>query len=249
MGLVRDPATPGRRQSLARVELVHGRGRPALAALDRVAAHPADEDDDGDDRRDGEQQPRVVANGLGRDIGLDRQERPALRRAVLAAGDLDLAGRQRHGGDDRDRPRIVGQVVERVGVRAGGGHVAQVALEPEPRGACWQVLQLEVRERDVVRLLRGADDQGRDQRQQDQGHHRDRGQPAGAAVQCGVGPAGAGQGKIEWRHRAEMLPPLSRGRPARASAGRGWRSPGRRTFGSRATCASGSPWTRKTRRG
>ena len=42
---------------------------------------------------------------------------------------------------------------------------------------------------------------------------------------------------------------LSRARPARASAGRGVAKPSARTFGSSATWASGSPWTRKTRRG
>ena len=209
MALVPDPAAPVGRQTFARVKLVDDRGRPAVLTHDRVAAHPADHEQASEDGRDGEQQPRVVAHGLGRDVGLDRQERSSERRPVLSTGQLDVPRRERRVSHDRHCPIVVAEIVERVGVRAGTRHVAQVAVQSEPGGPGGHVLDLELAEGHVIRLFRRPDDQDRDQRQHDQPHHHDRGQPASPAVQGGVGPAGAGESKIDRRHRGQMLAGLN----------------------------------------
>ena len=109
-----------------------------FVAHDRVPDALPEQQQEPEQRRQGDEQPRIVAGRLGRRVGVEAVERARQARVVpLLTGYLRRAGWQRSRRVDRYGDRVVRRVVQRVQVAAvlGAPCGAQIALEAQPAEA------------------------------------------------------------------------------------------------------------------
>ena len=156
-----------------------------LAAHDRVADALPEQQHEPQQRRESDEQPRVVAGRLGRRVRVERFERArSADTSERVPGHLDVAGGHRSRREDGDGQVRVLRVTQDIRDIPRAGHVGrlQVAFEPQPRRP--------VRVEPVAQFLEGAlqrdraerDDHERDCAQDEQTGHDQARSPGGPAA-------------------------------------------------------------------